>query len=224
MLAAKKSKWFEEIFAVYNRNLLKRRFNSFQISGLEYLANKDATVPLLIYANHSSWWDGLLAFEISRAARLDSYVMMDEATLRRFFLFRRIGAFSVPKNSRRVLESIGYAADLLAADSRRCVWIFPQGEIVPNDSRPLRLFGGAARIVERVGNCLTVPLAFRLEFAGEFKPEIFVLIGEPHLIETNRNFGAKRLTADFTIRLTEILDELKSDVINEKTASYAKIL
>ncbi len=224
MLAAKKSRWFEEIFAVYNRNLIKRRFHSFQVSGLNYLTNKNANIPLLIYANHSSWWDGLLAFEISRAARLDSYVMMDEENLRRFFLFRRIGAFSVPKNPRRAIESINYSAALLSHNPKRTLWIFPQGEIVPNDLRPVQFFNGAARIVEKVGKCLTLPLAFRLEFTGEFKPEIYVKIGEPHLIETGENFEPKKLTVIFTERLTGILNELKSDVIHAKIKSYNKIL
>lgn len=224
MLAAKKSKWIEEIFAVYNRNLIKRHFHSFQISGLDYLINKDASLPLLIYANHSSWWDGLLAFEISRAARLDSYLMMDEANLRRFFLFRRLGAFSVPKNPRQAIESINYAAALLAADPQRTLWIFPQGEIVPNDLRPLRFFNGAARIVEKVGRCLVVPLVFRLEFVGEFKPEIFVKIGEPNSIETNGKFDSKYLTDSFSKRTIEILNELKNDVINKITENYQKIL
>jgi len=224
MLAAKKSRWFEEIFAVYNRNLVKRRFHSFQVSGLHYLMDKDATIPLLIYANHSSWWDGLLAFEISRAARLDIYVMMDEANLRRFFLFRRLGAFSVPKNPRLAIESINYSADLLIENPKRTLWIFPQGEIVPNDLRPIRFFNGAARIVQKVGRCQTVPIAFRLEFTGDFKPEIYVKIGEPNLIETYENFESKKLTVNLSERLTEVLNELKCDVIYQKTESYNKIL
>jgi len=223
MLAAKKSRWFEEIFAVYNRNLIKRRFHSFKISGLDYLTNKDAKIPLLIYANHTSWWDGLLAFEISRAARFDSFIMMDEANLRRFFLFRRLGAFSVPRSFRGAIESINYAADLLAGNPQRTVWIFPQGEIVPNDLRPIRFFNGAAKIVEKVGRCLTVPLAFRLEFTGNFKPEIYVRIGEPNLIETDENYDSKKLTVGLTKRLTEVLDELRSDVINKNTEDYRKI-
>ena len=166
----------------------------------------------------------MLAFEISRHARLDSYVMMDEMNLQRFFLFRRIGAFSVPKNPRWAIESINYSAELLIKNPKRTLWIFPQGEIVPNDLRPIRFFNGAARIVEKVGRCQTVPLAFRLEFTGEFKPEIFVKIGKPDLIETSGVFDRKKLTVRFCERLDKILNELKSDVINQKTESYNKIL
>ena len=129
----------------------------------------------------------------------------------------------MPGNFRGGVESIQYSAELLVNNPKRTLWIFPQGEIVRNDFRPIRFFNGAARIVEKVRECLTVPLAFRLEFTGEFKPEIFVKIGEPDLIERNETFDSKKLTANFTKRLTELLDDLKSNVINRKTENYRKI-
>lgn len=224
MLQARKSAWFEKIFAVYNRNLLRRRFASFKVSGLENLSDGSAANPLLIYANHPSWWDGLLAFEISRRARLDSFVMMEEAQLRRFFLFRRVGAFSVSPTRRGAVESINYAAELLRANPQRAVWIFPQGEIVPNDARPVRFFNGAARIVERAKKCSTVPIGLRLDFGEKFKPEIFVKIGAPRLIEAAENFDSKSLTAEFAETMTEILDELKADAANKRLGNYREIL
>src|SRR5215203_6294103 len=95
MLEANKSVIFERLFALYNRNLLKRRFYSLQVSGLDFLFNKNSNVPLIIYCNHSSWWDGLVAFQLSFETCLDSFVMMEEKHLRKLFLFRLLGAFSV---------------------------------------------------------------------------------------------------------------------------------
>src|SRR3712207_6621959 len=110
MLAAKKKRWFEEIFALYNRNLFKRRFHSLQISGLEFLQKRNEQSPIIIYANHSSWWDGLVAFDVTRAACLDAFVMMEEKQLKKLFPFRWLGAFSVVReNPRKSLESIKYA-------------------------------------------------------------------------------------------------------------------
>ena len=114
MLKANKSAWFEKIFAVYNRNLFKRRFHSLHVSGMEFLDKKDAEIPLIIYANHSGWWDGLVVFEICRQAKLDFYVMMEEKQLKNLFLFRKLGAFSVVReNARKAMESINYAVELL---------------------------------------------------------------------------------------------------------------
>lgn len=221
MLEAKKSFWFEKLFAVYNRNLLKRRFQSFQVSGIEIL---QAEKPQIIYANHSSWWDGLIAFEISRLTKADGFVMMEEKHLKKLFLFQRLGAFSVVReNPRQAIQSINYAAALLKDSPPRTVWIFPQGEILPNDARPLHFFRGLARIVEKIGGCRMVPCAMRYEFLGDFKPEIFVKIGAVERFDKSVRFDSKELTANFENKMSETLDALKRDVIFENTAGYQKI-
>ncbi|MCY7376674.1 MAG: lysophospholipid acyltransferase family protein [Pyrinomonadaceae bacterium] len=221
MLEANKSAWFKKIFAVYNRNLLKRRFHSFQVSDVNVLREQK---PQIIYLNHSSWWDGLIAFELFRYFSDDNFVMMEERHLKRLVLFRRLGAFSVVReNPRQAIESINYAVNLLKEKPERAVWIFPQGEILPNDSRPLHFFRGLARIAEKVGDCSVVPGAIRYEFLGDFKPEVFVKIGEPEHFNKSDDFESKRLTANFERQLTKTLDELKRDIISGDTSRYRKI-
>jgi 1-acyl-sn-glycerol-3-phosphate acyltransferase len=225
MLEAKKSRWFEEIFAVYNRNLLKRRFHSLNVSGLDFLQSRNRDAPFLIYANHSSWWDGLIAFQISREIRLDSFIIMEEKQLKKLFLFRRLGAFSVVReNPREAVKSLDYAANLLKENSARTLWIFPQGEILPNDKRPLKFYNGVSRIAGKVNQVVAVPFAVRYEFLGEFKPEIFVKIGSPQSVSVDKTSDAKALTKHFERRLTEILDELKNDVLTGNLQNYKNIL
>lgn len=225
MLKANKSVIFEKIFSIYNRNLLRRRFHSFQVSGLEFLLNKDPHIPLIIYCNHSSWWDGLAAFQISREVGLDSFIMMEEKQLKRLFLFRKLGAFSVDReNPREAYQSITYASEILQENSNRTLWIFPQGKILHIDRRPVKFYGGLAKITEKIGKCSAASLAMRYEFLGEFKPQIFVKIKKPEIISVAANFDAKRLTDNFSNRLTENLDELKFDVINQHFSSYKSIL
>jgi len=225
MLEAKKSAWFEKVFAAYNHNLFKRRFHSVRVSNLEFLRQRNSQIPLIVYANHSSWWDGLVAFEISRRTRLDSYVLMEEKQLKKLFLFRRIGAFSVVREKpREAAKSINYAVNLLREKPDRTIWVFPQGEILPNDARPIQFFNGISRIVEKLGKCFVAPVAMRYEFTGKFKPEIFVRIALPELISINKNFDSKHLTKHLTKRLTEILDNLKQDILTREIDTYEKIV
>ncbi len=222
MLEAKKSAWFEKIFAIYNRNLLKRRFQSLRIFGLDSLQAKK---PLIIYANHSSWWDGLVAFQISHLLKADAFVMMEEKQLRKLFLFRKLGAFSVVReNPRRAAESLNYASDLLHEKQTRTLWIFPQGEIVPNDARPLKFYNGLSRIIEKTGDCTVVPLAMRYEFLGDYKPEIFVRVGGAEVFNSHEAFDKKHTTENFEKSLTNTLDELKKDIASKNIVRYEKIL
>jgi 1-acyl-sn-glycerol-3-phosphate acyltransferase len=224
MLKANKSRWFERAFAVYNRHLLKRRFNSFQIYGVDFLKNADVEMPLIIYANHSSWWDGLIFLEVLRRFDGENHVMMEEKQLRKLFFFRWLGAFSVVReNPREAVKSIAYAANLLSEKFNRTLLIFPQGEILPNDVRPLRFYQGLARIIEKVQVCRLVPAALRLEFSGNFKPEIYVKIGEPEIYQIGETFDVKSATKNYEKRLTETLDSLKQEVTAQKIERYAKI-
>lgn len=221
MLKAAKNSWFENIFAVYNRNLFRRRFNSFQARGLPNLSVGSA--PLLLYANHTSWWDGLVAFELSRRAGLDAYWMMEERQLSRLRLFRRLGAFSVVReDAREAYRSIEYAAGLLNKGS--AVWIFPQGEIVPSGKRPLAFYPGAAAILEKAERSASVPLAIRYEFRGGFKPDIFVSIGSVQRFEKDENAERKETTSRLEAALENELNKLAADLSAEQFESFIELL
>jgi 1-acyl-sn-glycerol-3-phosphate acyltransferase len=223
MLKANKSRWFETLFAVYNRNLFRRRFAALKVEGIENLQNRKSDLPLVLYANHSSWWDGLFAFEIGRAAGLDQFVMMEEKQLKQLYLFRRLGAFSVVReNPRAALRSINYAVEILKETPNRALWIFPQGEILPNDAKPLQFYSGLARIIEKTGECAAVPVAMRYEFLGDFKPAAFAKIGSA---ETFANIkDSKQLTERLSTRLSETLCELKAAITAEKSSELIDLL
>ena len=217
--------WFENIFAVYNKNLFKRRFQAFRVSGLAEMEKINRGLPLLIYANHSSWWDGLAAFEISRLAALDAFIMMEEKHLKKLFLFRRLGAFSIVReNPRRAMESIRYAVEILTKNPARSLWIFPQGEILPNDARPIVFYNGLSRIIEKLRRVQTVPIAFRYEFLNDFKPEVFVKIGKVELIVPDEKFDSRKMTVNFAENLTVLLDELKTDIAGKNFSNYTQII
>ncbi len=224
MIPARKSGWFERVFAAYNRNLIARRFEGLRVAGLEYLREREANVPLVLYANHSSWWDGLMAFQVGRALLLDQYAMMEERQLRAYPFHRRLGAFGVVRESvRDAARSIEYAGQLLKG-TNRALWIFPQGVTLPNDARPLALYTGAARVIERAGLADAVPVAMRYEFLGEYRAEAVVRVGSPNRVVAEANFSAKRLTGIFTERLTRTLDELRADIATGALEDYEEIV
>lgn len=224
MITARKSAWFERVFAAYNRNLIARRFEGLRVAGLEHLRGRESDVPLVLYANHSSWWDGLIAFQLGRFCGLEQYAMMEERQLLEYPFHRKLGAFGVVRESARDgVRSIEYAGGLLQKTSR-ALWIFPQGRTVPNDARPLVLYTGAARIIERVGLADAAPVAIRYEFLDDYRPEAFVRIGAPGRSIVDANFSVKRLTELFTQSLTRTLDELRNNIIAGDLAAYREIV
>lgn len=237
MLTARRSPLFERVFRVYNRNLIRRRFEGLRVAGLEHLrATHEGDAPVVLYANHSSWWDGLIACEIGMSAGVEQYAMMDERQLRDYGLFRRLGAFSIDHTSGRTqMRSIEYAASLLRGDdradaplderiARRALWIFPQGRERPNDARPLGLRSGVAHIIRRVPKASLLPAAMRYEHLGDFRPEAFVRIGAGRVIASESAADVRRTTELMEIELTATLDRVRADVIAGETAGYVELV
>lgn len=231
MITARRSRWFESLFRLYNRNLISRRFEGLRVAGMSYLRERQPGVPLMLYANHSSWWDGLVAFEIGVRCGLEQYVMMEERQLRRYPLFRRLGAFSIEREQgREALESIEYAASLLRGDAGAhrmtapALWIFPQGQLHPNNARPLTFQTGAAHIIRRLEQVALLPIAMHYEHLGDFRPEILVRIGAPTYIEAAHETKTKELTRCMETELTRALDRVRADVVLNGLTEYEELV
>lgn len=223
MITARKSGLFEKAFDMYNRSLLQRHFHRIMVRGAGPKTFLHTPVPTILFANHSNWWDGLVAYHLSREVlRVDAYAMMEERQLRRYRFFRRLGAFSVDReHPRSAGASLAYAAGLLDRPGR-ALWIFPQGVMEPNDRRPLRFFPGLADLARRVGRVCLVPAAFRYEFLMEQRPDCFVSLGEPLMLD--RVDDRKSLTGNLERRLTGLLDDLRDSVVQAHHEGFFPVL
>ncbi|MBC8076789.1 MAG: lysophospholipid acyltransferase family protein [Chloroflexales bacterium] len=182
--------------------------------------------PLIVYLNHPGWWDGYMCFLIARKLlrqRFDGYIMMEEPQLRAYRFFSWCGAFSIDRSSpRAAARSVAYISRVLRERRERALYIFPQGEIAPNDRRPLTIFSGLAHIVRRVGGATLLPVALRYEFRGEQRPEAFMLLGPAHRAEANCDVRA--LNRSVAARLTESVDTLRDLVLAEQLAGFQTLV
>ncbi len=181
-------------------------------------------LPMIICANHSTWWDGYVALLVARQLGVDPYLMMEEAQLRRYFFFSWIGCFSVDRqNARSAMQSLQYAARVLKEKQGRMVWLFPQGEIAPNDYRPLEFFTGAAHLARLTTPSLVYPLAIRIDYLAEQRPNLFISLGEPLCINADiaRTPGfLKQCTHQLETMVTAELDQLHADIIARDYSSF----
>ncbi len=226
-LPARKTPLLEAlIYRILVRPALRRTFQRIALNPDAPRPRPD--LPTLIYANHPSWWDGYMTFVLADEIwQCEGYIMMEEPQLARYGFFRWCGAFGVDRHDpRHGLRSIAYAAKLLTERTQRVVWIFPQGEITPNDKRPLRTFAGAAHIVKRVTQegetaVRCIPMALRFEFGAEQRPEALLRLGPAHLVAGK--VEPKALHREMDQRLQAEMDALYADTISGATARYRTI-
>jgi 1-acyl-sn-glycerol-3-phosphate acyltransferase len=125
MIEAKHSAWFAKMFDLYLHLMFRHHFKRIEVHG----AFRDKGLPLLVLANHISWWDGFWILKLNKTIfRRRFHVMMLEDQLEKNRFLRRLGAFSIKPRSRSMILSLNYASELLD-DPRNMLLIFPQGEI-----------------------------------------------------------------------------------------------
>ncbi|PDV97814.1 lysophospholipid acyltransferase family protein [Candidatus Chloroploca asiatica] len=186
--------------------------------------------PLILYLNHSAWWDGYLMYIIHRIVlqgRFDAHLLMEEKQLRAYRFFTWSGAFGLDRgNPAETERTLAYTVKLLRerkGSQARSVFIFPQGRIVPQDQRPLVMYPGVARIITQLnGDVNLCPVALRYEFSGEQRPHAFIRIGPVHRADAADS--ARATMRDLNKRLTQACDALRDDVVGEQRNRFAVIL
>ncbi len=233
MIEARPTPLARRLAVAYFRRRARRRLAGLYGASMERLApwekgherESGDPGPLIIVANHSSWWDAVMPILISLDLyNHNAYGVMVEEELAKFRFFRRIGMFSIDrKNPRSAMRSLQYGADLLRRTDR-VLWYYPQGEIVPNDRRPVAIESGIARLVEMIGEVTVIPLALRYELLDNERPDVWMRCGEV------TRFGGKHIETREEIRdrihqrLVATMDEVKHDVIRRDLVDYETIL
>ena len=182
--------------------------------------------PVLLFCNHSAWWDGHLSMAVNEERwKRDAYVMVEHKQLVRYQFFRAVGAYSVNRqDARSAIQTLNYCIELMTRLPNIMMLIAPQGEILANDMRPLNFFNGVGRVVKevaaQVGACVAYPIALRYEFIGEQKPEAFISVGAPLLWQQADAASAKDITTRMQAALTQELDGLRADVAAYKLDGF----
>ncbi len=178
MITAQHKLWAEWIFQRYTGRLLRKNFSHF------YLTNNFPAVSenngLVVTPNHFSWWDGFFAyFALKPHTRRTLYLMMLEEQLRRYWFFRKVGAYSInPKNPAGIARSISYSR-ILARDPSNLIILYPQGDLQPYEKRPVELKQGIRLLAGQLPyNTAMLTLAFKIQYANLMKPFVAVRFGE----------------------------------------------
>ncbi len=207
-------------FGAYLDLLARRTFATVRWRSDSSWQEWDLAVPTLVVANHTSWWDGFLSHQVSRVMGASFRILMEAEHLARYNTFRRFGALPVERRDpHQAVRDLGMAVACLAP--RTMVWIYPQGRRRPAAEPLDALEHGAAWMIRRHGGPLrVVPVAFRYAFLSEQRPEAFVLLGEPWLLDRAPAEGRRAITAQLAARLGATVAGLDADLATERLERF----
>ena len=202
------------------RGYFRRHFRAVMVQHAEMLAQ--ATGPLLVYANHSSWWDPmvcvLLADELLPERR--HYAPMDAAALQRYPILRRLGIFPVEMASARGAAQFLRTSEAILAQGG-VVWITPQGRFA--DARePLTFKPGLGALAARIPGVTLLPLAIEYTFWDERLPETLLRFGEPVRLPVDAT--ADQATLTLQASLADVMAQLKVAVIARDAGTFRVLL
>lgn len=175
IIRARHHPFMDPFFRRYSKRKTLKHFHKVTFLG----EVKDNGLPILLIANHMSWWDGLwLNYTNACLFRRKFNFMMLEKQLRRHWYFQYIGGFSVKKGSRTVIDTLNHAAELLG-NHDNMVLMFPQGEIQSMYNSQFRFENGIAKILTRVKNPIQVIfVANMVDYLSRPKPGLYVYLHE----------------------------------------------
>ena len=232
MIKAQHSPLWRKILTWYFSRSLRKTFYRCLVKGEKQLnawrmdaKHESSDIPLIVYCSHGGWWDAALAIALTNGRlNIESYGMMEEKQLKKYRFFTKVGMFSVHRsNARSAMRSLRYASELLK-DSRKVLWMFPQGELVHQEIRPIQAYTGMANLVGMLGRAYCVPIAIRYDFLHEQQPEAWLSIGEPELMTMETFSDKMSMTEHFRTRLTELMDEVRDDIMENRNKDYAVFL
>ena len=202
------------------RRHLRKGFHAVRVQHSARL--RGATGPLIVYANHSSWWDPMIAYLL--ASRLlpdrDHYAPMEAESLRKYPVLSKVGVFPVEVNAARgAVRFLRSGEAILRAGG--VLWITPQGRFVDAHERPIHFKPGMTSLAARLPDCTVLPLAIEYVFWDERTPEALLCFGEPVHVG---NESGEALEAKLIASLEEAMSELRPMARSRDPRRFEEVL
>ncbi len=171
--------WFLAVARRYVRRRLAHGLDGFRAAGLDRARQAAAAGPVILAANHVSWWDPFLVVALDEALGTEGYALMDAGNLGGLPFFARLGAIPLDRSTPARLRAGLRAGAALLDRPGRAVWMFPQGRLRPAHLRPLGIHPGIALLARLAPGASVVPIAFQYAFGEHPAPSALAWLGEP---------------------------------------------
>ncbi len=214
-------RFFDRVFARFFR----KHMRALRVQRSAPLPALPEGVPLVIFANHPGWWDGVLFMLLARRlfpAR-PGFVPMDAQALARYPFMRRLGVFGIEQQSARGAVAFLRDAKAVLGLPGHVLWLNAPGRFADVRERPVPIAPGLARLPELAPGAVFLPLAIEYVFWTERAPEALVGFGAPlpaaALLEQDRDARTETLRR----ALTATMDALAEDAMARDEARFTPL-
>jgi 1-acyl-sn-glycerol-3-phosphate acyltransferase len=210
-------------FAWYSRRFIAKNFHAMRLSNLG-LPPADDDLPLVVYANHASWWDPLVGIVLKHAfyRTRDLYAPIDARALQQYGILRKLGFFPIRRNTTLASRDFLRACLDCLHSPRSLVMLTPQGKFADPRVRPIQFEPGVGHLAARSPGVRFVPVAIEYTFWDQKQPELLVHFGQPLLPSAGQTHA--QLTQAMQDSLTQAQDTLAQLAINRNPADFQTLI
>lgn len=216
------SPWLINRFDWYLQRYVPKHFHAFALNNSDAIASIEDTQPLIVYMNHASWWDPLIALLLAKHcfATRRLYAPIDAVAVKKYPFMQRLGFFPVAQNRMHGAKEFLKTARAILQHTETSIWLTPEGQFADPRQRDLPFQPGLAHLVSKLEEGFVVPLAVEYPFWEERLPEVLARFGTPISIEAYRGQGKDAWRQLLESQLRETQQELEALSLARDSAAF----
>lgn len=217
------------LFCWYLRGYVRKHFHAFALCR----ESRPQVAPderLVVYVNHASWWDPLVALLLAKHCFPGRKVLapFDADAIRKYPLFERMGFFGVDQASRRgAAEFLRTAAAAVSAPDTS-LWLTPEGRFCDPRDSSASFEPGLAHLAKKLSSAdqaaVFLPLAIEYPFWEERQPEALMRFGEPVRVGGDVDYAKEAWQERLESGLRSTQDRLRDLSIERDSSAFEVLL
>jgi 1-acyl-sn-glycerol-3-phosphate acyltransferase len=229
-IVAKPADWFQNGFHRFLETYLKRHFHAIAIETNSIprpgTFDQDRSLPMVVYCNHPSWWDPLLAHYMNQ--RLfkprQFYAPIDASALQKYKVFEKLGFFGVDLQSTRGAASFLKTTAEIFRRPESALWLTPEGRFADVRDHDAELMPGLSHLCSRLDRGIVVPMSLEYVFWEERLPECLIRFGDWVSIEKSGRKSKSEWSDELATRLRDNQARLAELVIARSADPFTNLL
>ncbi len=151
------------------RPFIRRHFHAIAIERQSRCEDSlDKTAPLIVYGNHPSWWDPLVAHFLNQTLFPDRqfYAPIDQEALEQYRVLGKLGFYGVRLNTTSGAAAFLKQSMAILGHGGTAIWITPEGQFADARDHSAELMPGLAHLCTRMNDGWALPLALEYRVLG----------------------------------------------------------
>ncbi|MEM0927183.1 MAG: lysophospholipid acyltransferase family protein [Planctomycetota bacterium] len=221
------AKWFIDGFHRFLRRYLRRHFHCIAVDRASRpVSETGGERPLILFANHPSWWDPLIAQYLNRTLfdNRTFYAPIDAEALEQYKVFERLGFFGVRLSSKSGAAAfLANSRDVLDRPSA-ALWITPEGQFSDVRDHTTPLMPGLAHLCHRSDDADVMAVALEYAFWDERLPICFASLSRPVTLSNHANWAKSDWSEFLSSQLRDAQRRLSELVVARSPEPFDDLL